>query len=62
MKIIYENLAPIDNYTSYYEIQMNKPVDFKLLEELCNIKEADYYFTLELADDDEFEMEWDTSK
>ena len=62
MKIIKSELTPIGNYIGNYEIQMDKPVDFKLLEEFCNIKEADYYFNLEFYDDDEFELEWDSIK
>ena len=62
MKIIKSELTPVDDYMAYYEIQMDKPVDFKLLEEFCNIKEADYYFDLEFCDDDDFELEWDSIK
>ena len=62
MKIIKSELTPVDDYMAHYEIQMDKPVDFKLLEEFCNIKEADYYFTLEFYDDEDFELEWDSTK
>ena len=63
MKIIKSELTPIGNYIGNYEIQMDKPVDFKLLEEFCNIKEADMYIDLEFYDDDdEFELDWDSTK
>ena len=63
MKIVKSELTPIGNYIGNYEIQMDKPVDFKLLEEFCNIKEADMYIDLEFYDDDdEFELDWDSTK
>ena len=64
MKIIKSELTPIDDYMVHYEIQMDKQVDFKLLEEFCNIKEADYYFDLEIYDDDneDNDIEWDSTK
>ena len=62
MKIIKSELTPIGDYIANYNIQMDKPVDFKLLEEFCNIKEADIYANLEFYDDDEFELEWDAAK
>ncbi len=60
MKIVKSELTPIGNYIGNYEIQMDKPVDFKLLEEFCNIKEADGCYDLELYDDDEFDIEWNS--
>ena len=60
MKIVKSELTPIGNYIGNYEIQMDKPVDFKLLEEFCNIKESDGCYDLELYDDDEFDIEWNS--
>lgn len=62
MKIIKSELNPIDEYMAHYEIQMNKSVDFKLLEEFCSIKEAEYYFHLDFYDNEDFELEWDSTK
>ena len=63
MKIVKSELTPIGNYIGNYEIQMDKPVDFKLLEEFCNIKEAEYYFNLEFYFDDENnDIEWNSNE
>lgn len=62
MKIIKSELNPVDDYMAHYEIQMDKSVDFKLLEEFCSIKEAEYYFHLDFYDNEDFELEWDSTK
>ena len=59
MKIIDKSLTPIDNYNAHYEFKMDKPLDFNLLEEICSIKDIEYY-NLDLYDDDTDLAQWDS--
>lgn len=61
MEIINKSLTPNDRYFANYDIKMDKSLNFNLLEDFCNIKEAEY-FNLDLYNDDENIASWESSK
>ena len=51
MEVIDKSVYPVDYYDAHFNIAMDKPVNFKLLEEFCNIKNSEC-ISLDLYEND----------